>query len=207
MKQSPVMLALNPRLRLQSVLPDPYVMSSSKYIRKAFYKQFRRQLDAPPIPNAGDGSDGTFNPDNARIQPIMVRAQTTNGPLLLEYIYQAPGVVLDSGAFTSNGEASTKLHRSYQGSFMLSSINGDLRVPEANDLEPTTENGVLDANDPWNLNRSRVIVFDRGNDTAYGTNLSSPIDDSQSPYGYTRGKPPAPPLERSFDLTKCCFCR
>lgn len=155
-------------------------MSSSKYIRKAFYKQFKRQVD-DSIPN------GPFNPDDTRIQPILVRAQTTNGPLLLEYIYQAPGVVLDSAAFTSNGEASTKLHRSYQGSFMLSSINGDLRVPEANDLE-RTENGVLDANDPWNLNRSRVIVFDRGNDTAYGANLSSTVDDSQSPYGYTRGQ-------------------
>lgn len=59
------------------------------------------------------------NPDEAPIRNIKVRAQTTDGPLVLKYLAQPPGVVLDSGAYTSNGEASTRMHPAFQGGFLL----------------------------------------------------------------------------------------
>jgi hypothetical protein len=66
------------------------------------------------------------------------------------------------------------------------SVNGDLRIPESNDLQPT-DNGILNFADPWGRDRRRVITFDQGNNTAFGQNLTSTGDDSRSPWGYTRG--------------------
>ena len=60
-----------------------------------------------------------MDPDDIPIRNIKVRAQTTNGPLVLKYLAQPPGVVLDSGAYTSNGEASTRMHPAFQGGFLL----------------------------------------------------------------------------------------
>lgn len=128
-----------------------------------------------------------IEPNSIPIQHITVRAQTTNGPLVLRYISQPPGVVVDSGAYTSNGEASTKMHPSFQGVFLLRSVNGDLRIPESNDLSPT-DNGILAFADPWQQGRKRVITYDKGANTAFGANLSSTLDDTFSPWGYTRGK-------------------
>lgn len=82
----------------------------------------------PPVQNPVDhySQDGDFghsflriDADDLPIQQVKVRAQTTNGPLILKYLSQAPGVVLDSGAYTSNGEASTQMHPAFQGGFLL----------------------------------------------------------------------------------------
>jgi len=61
----------------------------------------------------------TMDPDDVPIRNIKVRAQTSDGPLVLKYLAQPPGVVLDSGAYTSNGEASTRMHPAFQGGFLL----------------------------------------------------------------------------------------
>jgi len=67
------------------------------------------------------------------------------------------------------------------------SVNGDMRIPESNDLE-NTDNGIFNFPDPWDEDRRRVIVFDQGNNTTFGQNLTSTMDDSRSPWGYTRGE-------------------
>jgi hypothetical protein len=67
------------------------------------------------------------------------------------------------------------------------SVNGDMRIPESNDLE-NTDNGMYNFDDPWEEDRRRVIVFDQGNNTAFGKNLTSTVDDSLSPWGFTRGE-------------------
>jgi hypothetical protein len=70
----------------------------------------------------GGGFGSSFlrvDADDLPIQQVKVRAQTTNGPLILKYLSQAPGIVLDSGAYTSNGEASTQMHPAFQGGFLL----------------------------------------------------------------------------------------
>lgn len=82
------------------------------------------------------------------------------------------------------------------------SVNGDLRIPESNDLEPS-DNGILNFEDPWAEDRRRVIVFDQGNNTAFGENLTSTVDDSLSPWGFTRGGSAPRPRPLSPDLT-CC---
>jgi hypothetical protein len=47
---------------------------------------------------------------------------------------------------------------------------------------------MLNFEDPWDEDRKRVIVFDQGNNTAFGENLTSTVDDSLSPWGFTRGQ-------------------
>jgi hypothetical protein len=105
---------------------------SSEYIARDKIVQPAVEMRAvyaqPPVHNPvghysqeGDFSHSflRIDADELPIQQVKVRAQTTNGPLILKYLSQAPGVVLDSGAYTSNGEASTQMHPAFQGGFLL----------------------------------------------------------------------------------------
>jgi len=110
---------------------DPVPVTSSEYIARDKVVQpavEMRAVYAQPVHNPVDhyAQEGNFglsflrvDADDLPIQQVKVRAQTTNGPLILKYLSQAPGVVLDSGAYTSNGEASTQMHPAFQGGFLL----------------------------------------------------------------------------------------
>jgi hypothetical protein len=124
-----------------------------------------------------------MDPNTAPIRPIKIRAATTNGPLSIRYIYQAPGVVLDSSVQTSNGEARTQMHPAFQGSFLVRSVNGDMRTDR-------DYNGTVETEDPWGLSRTKLVVFNQGGNTEVGgwNETSMEFDDDiNSQYGYLRG--------------------
>lgn len=124
-----------------------------------------------------------MDPNTAPVRPIKVRAATTNGPLSIRYIYQSPGVVLDSSVQTSNGEARTQMHPTFQGSFLVRSVNGDMRTDR-------DYNGTVETDDPWGLSRTKLVVFNQGGNTEVGgwNETSMEFDDDiKSQYGYLRG--------------------
>ncbi|KAJ9110838.1 hypothetical protein QFC19_001347 [Naganishia cerealis] len=124
-----------------------------------------------------------MDPDTAPINAIKVRAMTTNGPLSIRYLYQAPGVVLDSSVQTRNGEARTQMHPAFQGSFLVRSVNGDLR------MEPNF-NGTVETDDPWNLSRTKLVLFSQGSGRELGgwNDTSLEIEaDARAVYGNMRG--------------------
>ena len=124
-----------------------------------------------------------MDPNTAPVHPIKIRATTTNGPLSIRYIYQAPGVVLDSAVQTSNGEARTQMHPAFQGSFLVRSVNGDMRTDR-------DYNGTVETEDPWGLSRTKLVVFNQGGNTEVGgwNETSMEFDDDiNSQYGYLRG--------------------
>jgi hypothetical protein len=124
-----------------------------------------------------------MDPNTALINPIKVRATTTNGPLSIRYIYQAPGVVLDSSVQTRNGEARTQMHPAFQGSFLVRSVNGDMRTDR-------DYNGTVETDDPWELARTKLVVFNQGGNCDLGgwNETSMEFDeDIKSQYGNLRG--------------------
>ncbi|GHJ89297.1 hypothetical protein NliqN6_5699 [Naganishia liquefaciens] len=138
-----------------------------------------------------------MDPNTAPINPIKIRATTTNGPLSIRYIYQAPGVVLDSAVQTSNGEVRTQMHPAFQGSFLVRSVNGDMRTDR-------DYNGTVETEDPWGLSRTKLVVFNQGGNTEVGgwNETSMEFDDDiNSQYGYLRGGMAYNYAEGSWDVS------
>lgn len=133
-------------------------------------------------------ANGTYDPGLARylsnvtVQPISVSAVTTNGPLFLTYTSQDPGIRLDSTVSTTNGDANVRMHPSYEGSFLVRSVNGDMQIPDANDFSSGTSFDV----DPWGQGRSRAIIFSSGSNEAWAANLTSGLA-SDPTLGNVRG--------------------
>jgi hypothetical protein len=124
-----------------------------------------------------------MDPNTAPIHPVKIRAATTNGPLSIRYIYQAPGVVLDSSVQTRNGEARTQMHPAFQGSFLVRSVNGDMRMDR-------DYNGTVETDDPWDISRTKLVVFNQGGNLELGgwNETSMEFDqDIKSQYGNLRG--------------------
>ncbi|KAJ9118730.1 hypothetical protein QFC22_003951 [Naganishia vaughanmartiniae] len=128
---------------------------------------------------SADALSRYISPDTAPINLIKVRAMTTNGPLSIRYLYQAPGVVLDSSVQTRNGEARTQMHPAFQGSFLVRSVNGDLRMEQ-------NYNGTVEMDDPWSLSRTKLVLFSQGSSGWNDTSLELD-DDARSAYGSMRG--------------------
>ncbi|KAJ9101238.1 hypothetical protein QFC21_003457 [Naganishia friedmannii] len=210
---------------------DPYVNDTATYLPstgdQSHLDLFRRDIKAAihrrhefhpppeeggwsttsPNPSAETGSTATvyssdalsrfLDPDTAPLTQIKVRAMTTNGPLSIRYLYQAPGVVLDSSVQTRNGEARTQMHPAFQGSFLVRSVNGDLRMEQ-------NYNGTVDMDDPWNLSRTKLVLFSQGSNGEIGgwndTNLELD-DDAKSVYGSMRGGMAYNTAEGSWDVS------
>lgn len=124
-----------------------------------------------------------MDPNTAPVNPIKIRAATTNGPLSIQYIYQAPGVVLDSSVQTRNGEARTEMHPAFQGSFLVRSVNGDMRMDR-------DYNGTVETDDPWYISRTKLVLFNQGGNLELGgwNETSMEFDEDIKPqYGNLRG--------------------
>ncbi len=127
-------------------------------------------------------SNGSFNISTPPLRTINVTASTTDGPLHLVYVYQSPGVRLFSDVGTTNGGAFVRMHQSFQGSFLVRSLNGLMRVPDLYGLTPYAPQSA----DPWQLGRERATVFDQGTAEMFNLN-GTVIHDQDGQFGNFRG--------------------
>ncbi len=143
-----------------------------------------RHLLASDDPVKRDTNTASFDIDNVPLQTIRVNAVTTNGPLSIFY-HQDPGVRLFSKCSTTNGLVFVQHDPSWQGSFLVRSLNGLMRVPDITSLS-AQQTSVSTPADPWGLNRQQAIGFSHGSSEPYylnGTLLSDP----GVQYGISRG--------------------
>lgn len=158
----------NPKLTFNPFEPTPDTTFKSLSDRNLWL------ADTPAYVPVESSADAYYdNPmawlNNVSVQSVSVQATTTNGPLFLTYTSQDPGIYLDSLGSTTNGDAQIRMHPAFQGSFLVRSVNGDMQIPDANDFSSGTSSNV----DPWELGRSRAIVFDSGSNETWAANLTS----------------------------------
>lgn len=170
----------NVALRNPNIGWNPFPSTPSTF--SSALSRRRAQIPVPPAAN------GTYDPglahyiSNVTVQPITVSAITTNGPLFLTYTSQDAGVRLDSTVSTTNGDANVRMHPSFEGSFLVRSVNGDMQIPDANDFSSGTSFDL----DPWGQGRSRAIIFSSGSNEAWAANLTSGLA-SDPTLGNVRG--------------------